>query len=372
MLRLIFALFLLLQAHLPQAQAQPFKRALVIGGGGISPGVALGMIAGANDAGYEPDLILTSCGSSLGAALYGSFGDAYQALAYAKSERFYRNFAPLVKIDSRFALGLKRRLDHAAANPLLLPKLFDNNILKVPENVTGMLPNEAFPRSGPRLVVLAAQALFGPEMEGRDPGAGPLFRQAFITDPDTALLLEGRNANVKEIFPYSRVAMKTETLTEVSLSQAVRASISDPYYINPARIGGHYYFGGAVDLFPIETALALADEVLVNFPAGLYTPYEDLAIQSTFGYAQSDRTWIASQSQSVKWIDGSGTNDLSLDPDIFGIMFLNKMPRSHGKFAEAIEKQFQFGYARTVEAVNAQRGTVNGRGHLRSVEVGNR
>jgi predicted acylesterase/phospholipase RssA len=364
---LILALFSASPAH-----AQAFKRALVIGGGGISPGVALGMIAGAQAAGYKPDLIVTSCGSSLGAALYASFGDARQALAYAKSETFYRSFAPLVKIDSRFALTLKRRLDGAAANPTLLPELFDSNILKVPEDVTGLLPREQFPAKGPRLVVVAARALFGPGMEGRDPGAGPLFRETFITDPATAQLLRGRASTVKQTFPYSRVAMATETLTGIALSQAVRASISDPYYINPARIGGHYYFGGAVDLFPIETAQSLADEVLANFPVGLYTAYEDLAINSTFGFAQSDRSWIASQHKRVKWLDSSGTNGISLDPNLFGLLFLNKMPRTHEKFAEAIERQFQFGYARALEAVKAQRATVNERRHLRTTAVGNR
>lgn len=368
MLRLLLALFLLSAS----AHAQPFQRALVIGGGGISPGVALGMIAGSIDAGYKPDLIITSCGSSLGAALYSSFGDAKQALAYAKSEQFYRNFAPLVKIDARFALGLKRRLDRAVERPYLLPDLFEDNILHVPEDVTGMLPRELFPTKGPRLVVLAAQALFGPELQGRDSGAGPLFRETFFTDPATAQLLQGRASSIKEIFPFSRVAMKTEALSGVSLSQAVRASISDPYYINPAKIGGRYYFGGAVDLFPLETALSLADEVLVNFPVGLYSPYENLAISSTFGFAQSDRTWIASQSKDVKWIDSSGTNNLSLDPSLWGLLFLNKMPRTHAKFAEAIENQFRFGYARALEAVKAQRGRVNVRRHLRTTSVGNR
>jgi predicted acylesterase/phospholipase RssA len=355
-----------------QAQAQPFKRALVIGGGGISPGVALGMIAGAKDAGYDPDLILTSCGSSLGAALYASFGDAPKALAYAKSEAFYRRFAPLVKIDARFALGLKRRLDQAATNPLILPELFDDNILYVPEDVTGMLPREKFPTKGPRLVVLAAQALFSRQAQGSDPGAGPLFRETFITDPETAQLLRGRASTVKHTFPFSRVATLTSTLTGVALSQAVRASISDPYYINPARIGQSYYFGGAVDLFPIETAQDLAEEVLVNFPVGLYSSYEDLAISSTFGFTQSDRTWISSRHDRVKWIDGYGTNELSLDPYLFGLIFLNKIPRNYADFAEAIEKQFRFGYARAVEAVKAQRGTTNERRHLRSTTVGNR
>lgn len=364
-----FFLLLLLFLAAP-AQGQPFQRALVIGGGGISPGVALGMIAGAKAAGYDPDLILTSCGSSLGTALYASFGDAEEALGYAKSEEFYHRFVTLVRIDSRFVLGVKSRLDQAAAQPRLLPAIFENNILKVPEDVTGLLPRESFPTKGPRLVMLSARALFGPEMQGRDSGTGPLFRETFITDPETARLLRGRDSTIKKLFPYSRVAAKTTALSNVALSQAARASISDPYYINPARIGGDYYFGGAVDLFPIETARALADEVLVNFPVGLYTAYEDLAISSTFGFAQSDRTSLASRNKNVKWLDSLGTNQISLDPYISGLLIRNKFPRNHAEFAQAVEAQFQFGYARAVEAVKAQRKGVNGRRHLRATAAG--
>lgn len=367
MLQLLALLFLALPV-----QAQPFKRALVIGGGGISPGVALGVIAGAQAAGYKPDVILSSCGSSLGAALYSSFGNAEEALAYAKSKKFYRQLSGMVKIDSRLALRLKGRLDRAASAPQVIPDLFQNTILEVPEDVTGLLPNDRFPTKGPKLIVLAAKALFSPSSAGLDPGPGPLYRETFITDAGTARLLRGRHSTVKENFPYSRVAAKTEAISGVSLSQAARASISDPYYLNPARIGDDYYFGGAVDLFPAETALELAEEVLMNFPTGLYSYYENLAIETTFGFSQSDRTTLVGERRDVKWLDTAGTIALSLDPALFGIFFVNKIPRTHAKYAEMIDKQFRFGYERAVHAVKAQRDRVNQRGHLSSTATGRR
>ncbi|RZA08717.1 MAG: hypothetical protein EOP11_04045, partial [Proteobacteria bacterium] len=77
------------------APARPFKRALIIGGGGISPGVALGIIEGARAAGYEPDLIIATCGASLGATVSQAIPDGDQALAYLKSATYQQNLLGL-------------------------------------------------------------------------------------------------------------------------------------------------------------------------------------------------------------------------------------------------------------------------------------
>jgi predicted acylesterase/phospholipase RssA len=154
------------------------------------------------------------------------------------------------------------------------------------------------------------------------------------------------------------------------MSQAVRVSITDPFYINPARIGKSYYWGGAVDLFPIETASELADEVLVNYPAGLYNAYEDLAISSVFGFAQSDRTQEAAKQNHVKWIDTSGTNKLAMDPTVIGFLFNTNIPKKYDDFMSLIDRQYKFGYQRGVEAVKLQKNKNNVHSHLRETAVG--
>ncbi|KYG67269.1 hypothetical protein AZI86_09705 [Bdellovibrio bacteriovorus] len=352
--------------------SKPFKKALVIGGGGITPGVALGMIAGAKDAGYNPDVILAACGASLGAALYGSFSSPKEALKYAKSEEFYLRFQKLVRLGAWSALGLKNKMQTVLANPKNLPEIFEGNILKIPNEAQGLLPSEKFPlsKNKSRLIILAARASFGPEHQGKDTGTGSLFRESYLTDAATANELRGFESPVKKSFPYSRVDRKTEVRSDVALSQAVRASITDPFYVNPTRIGNSYYWGGAVDLFPVETAQHLAEEVLMNFPGGLYNRFEDLAISSTYGFAQSDRTTEVSRLNDIKWIDTSGSHELGLDPGLFGVLFINRFPSSHEKFAYIIQKQFNLGYARAVEAVRLQKNRVNVRTHLRHTEVG--
>lgn len=368
MKRLLFAA--LAAAFVFQAEAKPFRKALVIAGGGLSPGVALGMIAGARAAGYEPDVIITTCGASLGASIYSSFGNENQALAFAKSEAFYRQIKGLVKIDSWTPFPLKRKFDKFLAQPNLLPELFDDNIVSIPETVSGILPREKFPSGKTRLIVLAARAAYGPADTGRAIGVAPLIKEVYFTDASTAVSLKGRRSAVKDIFPEARVTEGTQVMTGVGMSQAARASISDPYYINPAKIGDRYYFGGAVDLFPIELATDVADEVLVNFPTGLYSFYEDLAIASVFGFEQSRRASYAAGHTDVKWLDSSGTQEIAMDPVLSGLFFVNKIPSSYEAFRALIDKQFKFGYARAVEAVKIQRSRVNVRKHLRHSAVG--
>ena len=154
------------------------------------------------------------------------------------------------------------------------------------------------------------------------------------------------------------------------MAQAARVSISDPFYLNPARIGGDYYFGGAIDLYPIETAQALAEEVLINYPSGLYTAYENLAISSTYGFRQSDRTHLAAKTETVKWIDSSGTAALGMDPTLEGFFFVNNIPASYEKFKNTVLEQYRFGFERAQEAVRAQRRHKNVRSHLRFTATG--
>ncbi|RZA04484.1 MAG: hypothetical protein EOP11_15015 [Proteobacteria bacterium] len=177
--------------------------------------------------------------------------------------------------------------------------------------------------------------------------------------------MRGKASPIHRLFPGSNVAAGTEVITGVSLSQATRASIADPFFVNPARIGNSYYFTGAVDLFPIETAQELAQQVLVTYPSGKYSDYEDLAISSTLGFKQSARSAKAARQTRVKWIDVSGIEDLVMDPGPAGLMMVNNIPTSRAAYSEAIQNQFSFGYWRAVEAVKIQAEVGNVRSHLR-------
>lgn len=354
-----------------EAEAKPFRKALVLGGGGITPGVALGMIAGAQAAGYYPDVIITSCGASLGAALYASFPNVGEALKYTRSASFHRKLQESTRLNSYFTFGLQKKMKWTLQNPGAVPPIFEDTILEIPQDVSGILPQERFPtaRNKARLIIVAARAFFNPEDQQTIPLSNFNFRETYFTDAETAQYVTAQTSAVHKLFPYARVAERTEAATP-PLSLAVRASITDPFYINPVQWNGSYFWGGAINLFPLETAHDIADEVLVNFPVGLYSNFEDLAVYSTFGFAQSDRTQSAARKNEVKWIDGSGMHQLSMDPSLLGFIFNDMVPHNHKSYASLIDRQYRFGYQRAVEAVRLQERRNNVRSHLRNTLVG--
>ena len=345
-----------------------FRRALVISGGGLTPGAALGMMAGARDAGYEADVIITTCGASLGAAIYNSSATLEEALEYSKSETYQRVLQNLITLQTRWIPTVKWRLETASQNLNVLPSLFDDTIVRIPEVPDSFLSTETFRvrKNHPRLVMIAARATFDNSQTGTISKGHKLYQQVYFTDPNTAKRLRGKRAAVAKAFPQSHVSVSTQVRSDVGTIQAARASVSDPFYINPARIGESYYFTGAVDLNPVELALDIAEEVLMTYPMGPYSPLERVAIASTFGFDPAERAYSVSLNRKVKWIDTSGLNALSFDPVPWGFIFSLNIPQSSEAYAAAVEQQFAFGYSRAVEAVQLQMSRDNVRSHLRA------
>ncbi len=353
---------------LGNAQAAPkkFKRALVIAGGGITPAVGLGIIAGAESMGWKPDVIITTCGASMSAAIYNAYMNSKESQKYVYSNQFQTALLNAVQIDTVNVLSLKNKFDTAATSKTL-PDLFRNNVIKVNQDLSGSLPRTQFNASeqSPKFIMLAAKANFGPSQVGTRIGQQTLFKQVYFTDVETGKLLQGMTSPIKKAFPNSRVAAETQVITDKSTVQATRASIADPFLADPAEIDGSYYFTGAVDLFPIDTAQSLADDVLVTYPSSLFTDYEDVAIKSTFGFSQRQRALQTIQHQDVKWIDMSGIDAVSFTPTPFLLTIMNNIPTSAFGFYEGIRDQYGLGYNRTQEALQVQSKRKNVRTHLR-------
>ncbi len=355
----LVVLALALFAFTAPASAAPkkFKRALVIAGGGITPGVSLGLIAGAEAGGFQPDVIIATCGGSLGAVIAHAYPTERERLAYLRSEQYHRKLTNLVQIETPIAFDLKTKLDLAESQPGVLPNLFSGNILNIPDDLGRVLPRESFASSPgrPRLVILGARANFNSSASGRTIGARPMFKTVYFTDADTAKSLKGLPSTTRKLFPRSHVDPQTDVVTNATVSQATRATISDPFFVNPGRIGNNYYFTGAVDLFPIETAKAIADEVLVTYPSVTYDHYENLAIKSSFGFDQQRRSDLAAGQRGVHWINVTGMTNLAFDPSPLAFVMVNNIPESHDEFAERVREQYEFGYQRAFQAARARR-----------------
>lgn len=326
------------------AEAKPFKRAMVISGGYLSPGAGLGMIAGAKAAGFEPEVIIFTCGASMAASLYSGYGSLERAMEFARSAEHFDLISNLLRIDTRFAPTILANLEQDAAKQGRIPQLFTGNILRLPAVLPEWLPNPRFRRSQslPRYIVVAARAGFGPQDVGARFEWRAPFKQVYFTDSDTAQYLRGRKSDIKRTFPGSYIDSETEVMTNVSLSQAFRASISDPYYINPARIGDAYYFSGAVDLFPIDLAKDLADQVLVTAPSTDYAAHDVQAIYNAFGFNQQTAAIRASRRQDVTFIDQSYV--ASFKPKLVGPFLSRGLPRTAGEFTSTVDAQYLVAY----------------------------
>jgi hypothetical protein len=364
LLGIVLSLGLVLQAAV--VTAKPFKRVLVISGGGVNPGAALGMIAGVMEKGWRPDLIIATCGAGLGTAIFNSepnIRDSYDVLT---SWNFYKGLNEVV-VQNPNGIAMMEKLK-LAKNTFVYPDIFEGTLLHAPLDLPYMLRNMEFNRdpAKPKLVIVSARAFFGPHQVGQRRSYEPMFQQVYFTDPETAQHIDGWTLPKAKSYPFTTLMPQTLTVSNHSAVTAMRAGIADPFLLNPSVVDGYYHFTGAVDLFPLDLATTLGDEVLATYPASLFLDYEDTAVKAGFGFKQTTRALEAIQHKDVKWIDISGADDLSFNPKLVVVVMKSGIPSDYTQFKLGVAKQWNFGRDRANEAINVAPGKLtNVRYHLR-------
>lgn len=355
------------QTETTTGSGKKFKRALVLSGGGMTPAVGLGILNAAEQAGWKPDVIISTCGASMSAAIYNAYLESKSSLAFAQSREFLAVMQS-VKVETSNVLKLKKKFDGLNGEYKgKIPPIFSGLILNYPEKMEGILPVATFNQSnsGPRFIVVSAQAHFKPADVGQPVAGRKLFTQALFTDPDTAELLKDFKSPIAMTYPDSFVTPEVAVISNQSMEVAARAGFADPFLLNPSVVDDNYYFTGALDLFPTELANSLADEVFITAPVSLFKDYEDLAIMSTFGFKQTTRALQILNDNSVKWIDMNGMGKLKMDPAPQFLTLRSQVPSDPEEFKKAIQKQFDFGSARMQEALQLQMNKPPTRKHLR-------
>jgi len=274
---------------------KPFKRAIILSGSGLNVPLLLGFLDGTIAANRTPDVIIGTCGGSLVAALANVMPDPRSRYEYVRSREFYDLMRTLILRDITLVDFMDQReiLLRAATinmNPnskvrMIPSSLFNYSILHVTDELERTLISKRFSTPGFRSIVLAGRMNVAPHEAGYSlPRDRKLFTETYFTDPDTARYITNVKSFVGWNFPDSSVSADTAVVSHVSLSRAVRASISEPLLISPAFVDGYYYMGGAMDLNPIYLARALASEVIAQTP----TEFDDFvavpAMQGTFGF----------------------------------------------------------------------------------------
>jgi hypothetical protein len=226
-------------------------------------------------------------------------------------------------------------------------------------------------------LILVASALdydSGVHLAGRK-----LVTETWFTDPATATHLMGLNSAIATRYPGSTVRRKPRVIDNLTLSEALFASISEPYAFEPACVAGTRYAGGVANLWPVELADALATEIILAKQTPLSWMSESLG-SSLVEYRQNARRFYVVDRMPVayrvdlsdyyklfekesfwfatKWIDNEsevqavvpGESESQRTYRIPRLRIVEEVPEDHGEFCRRVIIQWQYGYDRAAAA----------------------
>jgi hypothetical protein len=237
------------------------------------------------------------------------------------------------------------------------------------------------------VVILGARLDFTPNDVGKRRARRKIYQEVFFTDADIAKRLEGFVSPIGLGFPKSAVKLETRAYSNVSVGDALRASISDPYLMEPVQINGEAFIAGSIDLYPIEVGYELANETVAVFPEGLGF-IEQSAIESSFGIPHVSN-WSPFQLFGLNhnarirqytsfysryWVDDSDfseAEDNLFTPVALSILenrVSTSIPEDLDEFDRMIQAQWELGYRRGQEAL---RQLPNSKAHIRNMNAAN-
>lgn len=359
MKRVFFGLGLLLLAI--TSEAKPFRRVLVLTGGSLEVGTHLGVWSGLVESGWTPDLVITTCGSSMLSAFIQSEPNPAAVRAGLFSEEFYEAMRTSAVVQRSSGLAALWRV-YLRDNPSHVPHVFGRTILDVPLASPMASLSKPFDAHHPAVLMVASRLSFGPEHQGKRwsrVGDGVL-EEVFLTDDETAARIPPFVSPLAALSP--RIAPKTEAIGGWDVWEAMRASISDPYLLAPFPVGDSYYATGAIDLVPVELALALGDDVMVTY-TGRMGRANSRGFKNLFGFDQNKRGEVAREitHENLRWIDLSDDTDHyrenGISPVLGGFFrIVDNMPETYEGFVEKLQSQYDFASERSIEALSKAPG----------------
>ena len=274
-----------------RSDCRPFQRAMIFSGQGTDFTAFIGMYDAAVDAGRPPDLILATSGGAIAALIVGSFPERADRNAFLSSPAFHE-------------MMLSIHIDHPESGPFWLrsfvwrlrsvgiapmpPHIFTRPIASKPRNFGIPEADRPFGSNpnGPRVIFIAGQCEFDGRLQRR-PGR-KLFTETWFTDGITAVHLAGLGSGMGAKYPRSAIRCQSKTVADATVNDAMQASISEPYIFSPFRLEGHFYTGGAVNLWPCELADQLARETIVP-KQGPFCGAVEALIAGVFEYSPAER-----------------------------------------------------------------------------------
>lgn len=357
---------LLLALSTTASAAKPFRRVLVLTGGMLEFYTRLGIWSELNDAGWTPDLVITTCGSSMLGAIIQAHADPREAREYMLSEDFYNGLSNATRIDRGSGL---QTLSHVyfRDDRKHMPNIYTPSIIDVDVPSPRELFAQPFKPEHPHVLMIEARVP-GPEAQGTLWSKLPQYpiQEVYATDPDTAARLPAFRTPSADW--SERIAPMAEVETNWDLWTAARASYSEPYILPPTAFGNAHYATGAVNLVPVELALELGDDVLITY-GGQMSGSQAHSVENLFGFNQNERgLWERNQtSERLRWIDLSDDDTVNskygISPDLPFLrslvplpgLFLHlksRMPDTYQEFITRVRHQYVYGAERAREALS--------------------
>lgn len=344
---------------------EKFKRAVIFSGGGTRLMIYLGIFAALDELGMKPDILIASCGGSFAATVINAFPDHFSRKEYMKSEEYYQFVSKTVltqhkKLSEIGLFSLKKCFDKRKAP--FIEDVFNRYIVEMPQDLSKCFPSlkdTPFSKEIPTIII-GSKLLFSPQESLQKRNDKKLFRKVIFTDPHTAKKVNAEHIHVTfKSFRNSAVEKESEIITDFSILDSTRASISDMFYVSPVFLKQSYFMGGVIDLVPVELAQHLSQKIITEKKQP-YTSIEEALIRSVFGFSANERLQETNQIISDFQIDTTNIKDelkghyleKSINWRKFEIDF--SLPKSYQRFVEDMEMQWQYGFDQTVKCIKGK------------------
>ncbi|HEY8026118.1 MAG TPA: hypothetical protein VIF60_16245 [Burkholderiaceae bacterium] len=340
---------------------EKFQRCMVLTGGGFRFGLYLGMHAAACESGKAPDVVLASCGGAIAASMIGATPDLAEQKALLEAPEMYRFWQ---EIRSAPSAGILRTLGNAARRRLSrqpaprIPDVFNDYLFEVPTK----LPLPAPPaKPHVAIAIIGGRLLFDEAEVGCARASRKLFAETVFCDARSASLLQDmRSPFAATQWGEHAVAEQILIDTVTPPNVAARISIADMFYFRCVALGGAHYIGGVVDLFPLEVARQLAQQVMIEFKQSFDQTYSIPAWRTVLGLDGNRRLrYINGQSVDMRFDTSDISAALARETTSMKLDWMRNriglaIPESYDLYRQFMRAQWQYGYERGMEALRRQ------------------
>lgn len=337
------------------------KTSFILSGGGTRLMIYLGMYAALEELGEKPDFLIATCGGAFTATVINAFESNTERKDFICSQDYY-HFISSVQLTNQRKLNkigvliLKKIL--SKQNAPFIEDVFNRYLVEMPQDLSTVFPvlkDVKFSSKKPTIIV-GSKILFEPNEVEQKRKSRKLYQKVLFTDSETAKQIDLQNIKItSNNYKNSAVDEEIDLRTDFPMLLSSRTSMSDMFYLKPVHFNNDFFAGGAIDLIPIEIAKHLSEKIIIENKQQ-YSKVEEAFVRAVMGYSGNTRLQeIESQNPTIKINTSDIKNELkghyvskNIDWKKMEVAF--SFPKSHQQFVEDMEKQWNYGYKKVIEA----------------------